>query len=242
MPMFSSMFLSPFAADLDCIIEKKASHPSLAQLGEHENVLRFMRANVRSTYLFSRFTVPSYAMQVYQSLSSFPPANDSLGALLRGIEEMVQSELCDYHDMVEAYAAGGGDMQEVHLFEEGVAREGFDKAIQKSPLWSAGSRWYAKKTQKVCRNPSATFALFAFTEELTPALYRTALASLSPEPCFDKFRTFLSRHVELDRGDHGPIAMRWLDTYLKATRQEFALPAQSIIDMMSGEINIKCEQ
>jgi hypothetical protein len=87
-------------------------------------------------------------------------------------------------------------------------------------MWSAGSMLYKDNLFECCQDALAMFILMPANEALAPGVYARALATLSREKRFDKFRRFLERHVELDETDHGPIALDWLDTYIKKAGPE----------------------
>jgi hypothetical protein len=213
---------------LEQAVAAKGASPYLDRLGDPDAAMRFLRAGVRSSYLFARYAVPSYAACAFASLRDFPPVDDETGLLLAKIMEMVQGELftdnifgrageCHSHhrDLLEAYAAAGGDMAEVEEFFRNDGTLGFFAAIRKSSLWSDGSIQYARNLLACREDALASFILMPANEELAPRVYERAFASLCREERFDKFRTFLERHVSLDTDEHGPAALDWLDLYLR---------------------------
>ncbi len=212
----------------DRILQKAAS-PSLDNLWDPDRALRLIRSNVRGSYLFGRFLVPSYTEHVFGSLWRFPPVDDSLGPLISSIVEVVRGELLNnnvyerpgechshYHDALEAYREAGGDMEEINNFLSLNEKVGIRMALQTSPLWSPGSFSYAMHLIDCCRWQLQTFILMAVNEELAPRVYARILKSLSREPRFDKFRQFIERHVEFDSTGHGPVTLEWLDYFIKA--------------------------
>ncbi len=218
----------PEASRLDAAIAAKGRSPVLDGLGDPERALRFVRAQLRGSYLFARFAVPSYASAVFSALTHFHPVDDALGPLVSSLVDVVRGELFNnnvfgrpgachahFHDMLEAYEAAGGDMAPVEDFLSMSEIHDFGYAIMRSELWSPGSRGYANELQACCRDPLALFILMPANELLAPAVYQRALASLSREPRFAKFRQFLERHVDLDGDDHGPTVMDLLDLYAR---------------------------
>lgn len=221
----------PEAEKLQEAVAAKSSSPVLDRLGDTATALRFIRANLKASYLFARFAVPSYAAAVFSSLMEFPPADDALGAMLLEMTEAVRGELFNnniferpgechahYHDMLEAYAEAGGDTAAVAEFVKLDASLGFDRAIERSALWSPKSVQYARSLRHCCHDPLAMFILMPANEDMTPLVYGRALASLSPDERFSKFRRFLERHVALDEDDHGPTVLRWLEAYVQKAR------------------------
>lgn len=218
----------PEAQRLQQAIAAKGVSATLDGLRDPEKALRFIRSNLRGSYLFARFAVPSYAAAVFSVLRDFPPVDDALGSVLARIVEAVRGELLNnniferdgechshYHDAREAYVAAGGGIAEVADFERDAARRGFARASATSPFWSAGALKYAEALLRCCDDPLALFILMPANEELAPRVYSAALARLPEEGRFAKFRQFFSKHVELDEGDHGPAALEWLDLYVR---------------------------
>lgn len=119
-----------------------------------------------------------------------------------------------FNDMLEAYAAAGGDLEEWEQFAEMDRAFGLDHAMEQSPLWRPGSARYGKNLRACADDPLATFIMMPANEILAPLVYAQALASLPRDERFGKFRRFLEAHVELDEGDHGPAFLEWLDMYL----------------------------
>jgi hypothetical protein len=240
----------PSALKLQEALVAKGASPTLDGLRDPAKALRFIRSNLRGSYLFARFAVPSYAAAAFSVLPEFSPVDDAMGRMLDRIVEAVKGELMNnniygregerhshYHDAREAYEAAGGDMAEVAAFERDAERLGFGRAAQSSPFWSPASRKYAQALLRCCEDPVALFILMPANEELAPRVYAAALARLPGDGRFAKFRQFFSRHVELDEGDHGPAALDWLEMYVRrascpSARLEAA--ARKVLAYVSG--------
>ena len=242
----------PEAETLQRAIAAKGASATLDGLRDPAKALRFIRSNLRGSYLFARFAVPAYAKAVFTLLPYLPPVDDRTGVILTRILDAVKGELLNnnifgrdgechshYHDAREAYEAAGGDMEEVKGFERDAARMGFDRAMRASPFWSAGARTYADALMRVCEDPLACFILMPANEELAPRVYSAALARLPAEGRFDKFRQFFSRHVELDEGDHGPAALEWLDLYVRVSgcsREQIRAATEKVLAYVTGTV------
>lgn len=240
----------PEAEALQRAIAAKAASPTLEGLRDPAKALRFIRSNLRGSYLFARFAVPSYASAVFGALWDFPPVDDAMGVMLGRILDAVKGELMNnniygrdgechshYHDAREAYEAAGGDMDEVAAFERDALWDGIHDAARRSPFWSDGARKYAYALTGLCNFPLSLFILMPANEELAPRVYASALAHLPEEGRFAKFRQFFSRHVELDEGDHGPAALDWLEMYLRLAEPPLAdvrASTSAVLDYITG--------
>jgi len=237
----SQILRVPEAETLMALIAAKGRSATLSRLDEPERAMVFAKANLRASYLFARFVVPSYASAVFSSLTSAHPVDDEGGALLGRIMEAMRGELFNnnifdrpgechshFHDAWEGYRQAGGDMHEAHHFMVLVEKYGFRRAIRDSTLWSERSADHAEAMLRCCEDPLALFILMPANEEFTPIVYARALSTLSREGRFDGLRTFLSKHVMLDEGDHGPAALEWLELHLRKTPPEPARLAEAI--------------
>lgn len=239
---------TPEAERLRDIIAAKARSAALDGLGHPEKALRFARVNLRGSYLFGRFLVPSYGAAAFASLTDFHPADDEVGTKLRRVMEAVQGELFNnniyerpgechshYHDALHAYVEASGDAS---AKEEMLKLEGrFFEAASASALWSEGSIRYARNMLRCCKDVLTLFILMPANEEMAPTVYARALASLSVEGRFDAFRRFLERHVALDEDDHGPVALDWLELYLRKAKPSPArvqAATESVITLFTG--------
>jgi hypothetical protein len=219
----------PEAAELDAAILAKAASPRLRDLGDPEIAMRFMRASVRGSYLFNKYVIPAFATEVMRDFRRWAPLNDKLGTLFAGVLDMIRGEMCTnniferpgechahYYDQLEAYAAAGGDLLEIERYGNLEMNEGAVAAIEQSPLWSGASRQQAMNIYLRSQDDHlCPYIMVAANEVASPLIFARALEYLPKEPRFEKFRTFLAKHVEFDAGDHGPIALQWLQAFLR---------------------------
>ena len=215
---------------LRSVIKKKITSLSLLGLEDSERALRFVKGNLRGSYLFARFIVPSYSAAVFASLTNLPPVDDSIGPVIASIKDVVRGELTNnnifersgechshYYDALEAYkVANLGDITEVESFHLMEREKGIDYAILNSSFWSDRSRDYAHALIACCKQPLATFIMMSVNEEMAPAIYQKALESFSLDLRFNKFRQFMERHVQFDKDAHGPDTLKWLAYFLEA--------------------------
>ena len=236
---------------LEALLLAKGNSPRLT-LDTPERVRSFLRASLCGSYLFARFLVPTYAAAVFSGLGMFPPADDRLGTLLATLVGAITGELCTnnvferpgechahYRDLLEAFAAAGGDMDAVQAFEADVANAGFQQAVETSPLWSPGSRLFAENLHACLHDPLAVCILMSANEvTFAPLVYKNALASLPHEERFAKLRRFLTCHVAFDEGNHGPATLAWLELVLEKTgRRPTPMDAATdlVIALFAGE-------
>lgn len=222
----------PTGSALRQAINRKIASPSLRNLEDSERVRQFAKSNLRASYLFARFVVPSYAAAIFSSLTRLPPIDNSLGPLIISLLDMVKGELSNnnifdrpgechahYHDAKEAYiSANDGDDSEISEFEKQASNQfasefGIKNAILHSPFWSPRSQQYAIALMECCQNPYGAVLLMAANEEMAPETYKIALKSLSNDTKFDPLRNFMTKHVSLDGDAHGPAALQWLEIY-----------------------------
>jgi hypothetical protein len=240
------------AKHLDEILDAKNRSPVLHDLGSPENTLRFMRASLRSSYLFGREVVPSYLANVFNSLTNYAPASDTVGHMLRGLSEMCIGELCTnniyerpreshahFHDLYEAYADAGGNIEEFQRFIDSAEYRSTLSAIRAcSDLWSKGSMKYAERLLTVCHDPLASFILMPCNEIQSTVIYPVALAHISSEPQFAKFRRFMEVHIQLDGDSHGSVALDWLALHIeqaKVSRDDLDIATKKIIGVYQGD-------
>jgi hypothetical protein len=185
------------------------------------------------TYLFGRFTLPSYAGHVFTTLRDLPPLDEEGGRILRSNAGVFRGELltnniygrpgeCHSHyvDMKEAAVRAGVDPQVINDFEEKERKYGFDAAIRKSSLWSKDMVDYALKLKELTKDPFTTFTIAVASEDTIQQGYTTILKYLNADGKFDEFRHFMKRHIELDRSEHGPATIRWLNYFVRKCKPD----------------------
>jgi hypothetical protein len=240
------------ARQLDALLASKKDSAILLALEPADNTQRFMRACLRGSYLFGREVVPNYLANVFKSLTGQTPVSDEVGHVVRGLIGMCVGELATnnifrrdgechahFHDLYEAYVEAGGSLEEVQRFISSANQLGTLAAIKDdSSLWSKGAKEYAEKLIAVCNDPLASFILMPCNEILSTVIYPVALTHMSAEPRFDKFRQFMSVHVQLDGDDHGAVALDWLAMYLrtsKASPEDISVATKKVMALYSNE-------
>lgn len=217
------------AQPIEQMIAQKLASKKIEQISDPKHAMKFMRANLCGSYLFSYYTVPMFGSVVLQSLvGTRPPVDDERGHVIKALLGLIEGEICNnaiygregechshYHDIAEAYEAAHGDMEPVEKFITLHNRDGFIPAIRQSTdLWSAGAIHYATELIRHSNHWLIVFVHMAVNEILSPLLYEKVLQYLPEHDRFQKFTMFLSKHVELDGDEHADSALKWLQLFL----------------------------
>lgn len=109
----------------------------------------------------------------------------------------------------------GADVEPCRRFLRSVVNEGLDMALE-LPCVPDPSRAFTRATFDIIRSkePHKIAAAFALgRESIIPDMFREILSKAEvPEDSIPTFHYYLNRHVELDEGQHGPMAMRLLNS------------------------------
>ena len=207
---------APNVAALDQLVDDPEQAQILTYMGDRGIALKVMRSGLWFSYMFNRYTIPTYASHVFRALTRLSAVDDELGTILAGVMGAVKGELfnnniyggkeCHSHylDMQRAYLAAGGDPEVV----SGIPTQRYSHTR---------SCIYADHLLTLLEDPLSTFILIPAIEKNTPHFFETVSKHLCREPQFDAYRQFVDRHIELDRGDHSCVTMDWLKYYLEHT-------------------------
>jgi len=203
------------ATALDNLVEDTSQAEILSRMGDPNVALKVMCSGLWYSYMFNQYTIPTFAFHVFKSLTSLPPVNDELGGLLAGVMVAIKGELfnnnifgnakeCHSHylDMLDAYLSAGGDSDT-------------DKQITRQESTKESSKQYSHHLKKLLSDPLSTFILIPAIDKNTPQFFETVVKHLCKEQRFDKYRQFVNRHIELDRGEHSSVTMGWLTYIMK---------------------------
>lgn len=182
------------------------------------------------TYLFGRYTLPSYAGHIFMSLRDLPPADDLVGKVLKSNAAVFEGELftnnmfgrqreCHSHywDMLEGYEQAGGDRLLVDAFTQRERQAGIDEAMEESPLWDEKMMDYANHLREVTKDPLTTYLIILASEDTIAEGYKATMQHLNQNPKFGKYKTFMRRHILLDQENegHGKASLDWINFYLE---------------------------
>lgn len=204
-------------------VERLNGHPLYKSLKELGDLRMFMEHHVFSVWDFMSLA-KSLQEIVAPVRQPWMPGED--GALRRFINELILEEECDegpnhgeYRSHFEIYMNSmsevGADVEPCRRFLRSVVNEGLDMALE-LPCVPDPSRAFTRATFDIIRSkePHKIAAAFALgRESIIPDMFREILSKAEvPEDSIPTFHYYLNRHVELDEGQHGPMAMRLLNS------------------------------
>ena len=210
------------SSSLAKITSRLNGHALYSALSDLEDLRVFMEHHVYSVWDFMSLAKRLQA-QIAPTQQPWMPNRD--GSLRRFINEVILEEECDeglnegeYLSHFEIYlrsmAEVGADTQPCIQFLDAVTVGGVASALNMDCL-PGPSRAFTKATFEVIESgePHKVAAAFALgRESVIPTMFRNILEKSEVlEESAPTFHFYLSRHVELDEGHHGPMAMRLLN-------------------------------
>ena len=210
-------------SDVSDAVSRLNSHPLYSSLRELGDLRLFMEHHVFSVWDFMSLA-KSLQEIVAPVRQPWMPGED--GSLRRFINELILEEECDegpskgeYRSHFEIYMDSmsevGADVEPCRRFLRSVVKEGLDRALE-LPCVPNPSKAFTRATFDIIRSkePHKIAAAFALgRESIIPDMFREILSKAEvPEESVPTFHYYLNRHVELDEGQHGPMAMRLLNS------------------------------
>jgi hypothetical protein len=199
-------------------------HRLYGSISNLEALRKFMEFHVFAVWDFMTLLK---ALQRSFSCVELPwlPTNDRESRRL--INEIVLAEesdddgrggTCSHFELyLEAMNQAGAQTSAIQSFLDALRRgEGLASALD-IPSIPAASRKFVRVTWGVVESGSLAAIASAFTlgrEELIPELFEGLIGSIEAEDRgrVELFRDYLTRHVHLDRDEHGPMALRMLNS------------------------------
>ncbi len=210
------------SSSLAKITSRLNGHALYSALSDLEDLRVFMEHHVYSVWDFMSL---AKRLQAHIAPTQQPWMPNSDGSLRRFINEVILEEECDeglnkgeYLSHFEIYlrsmAEVGADTKPCIQFLDAVTVGGVASALNMDCL-PGPSRAFTKATFEVIESgePHKVAAAFALgRESVIPSMFRNILEKSEVlEESAPTFHFYLSRHVELDEGHHGPMAMRLLN-------------------------------
>ena len=199
------------------------SHPLYSSLRDLSDLRTFMEHHVYSVWDFMSL---AKCLQETIAPTSQPWLPRGEGSLCRFVNELILEEECDegpddgeYLSHFEIYLKSmveiGAEVGPCKQFLDTVENHGLVKALE-LPCVPSPSKAFTRATFDIIgsNEPHKIAAAFALgRENIIPDMFREILKNSEVlEEAAPTFHYYLNRHVELDEGQHGPIAMRLLNS------------------------------
>jgi hypothetical protein len=218
---------------ISCVEELRnqwATMPIFSACKDPSDADRLIKISLGHTYLFGRITMPSYIGHLCFALRSIPPVKANLAQVVNSNIAMFTGEVCSnnifggvahahYHDMLQAYTRATLEVEKVQCLDTPTFKSA-KQALEDTGVWTDAMLEYADHLETSTLDPLSTFLIAVISEETISESYKTILKNLNDNSKYDHFRTFMQRHIELDTAEHGPAAVRWLNTYLQRASSE----------------------
>jgi hypothetical protein len=197
------------------------SHPVYGLIADQRSLQLFMEAHVFAVWDFMALLKELQRRLTCVEVPWVPPTNPIAARL---INEIVLGEETDeiapgmYMSHFELYLAAmeevDADTRPVRALARAVGHGlPVERALKPLPIPDA-TRGFVQKTLEMTKGSDhAVAAAFLLgREELIPDLFRKILEPASDDSRLECawFRTYLERHIEVDEGEHGPMARRLL--------------------------------
>ncbi len=213
--------------ELESTMTEWVNSPIFYECHDRKLAFKLLTISLAHTYIFGRFTLTSYAAQIYLSLRQLNPLDDQLGEILKINSSVFQGELftnnvynkpgdchAHYYDMKMAYEKVAGDINAIKLFEHNAIEYGVNHAFSSSSLWNENMTVYANYVEEITNHALPVFLVVLISEKAIWEGYNIILDQLNEHESFDLFRVFMRRHIELDNDEHGPSTVLWFNYYL----------------------------
>jgi len=208
--------IQPYRAQL-------AGHPLYASLETLEDLHLLMQSHVFAVWDFMSLLK---ALQRTLTCVDVPWQPTADAEARRFINEIVLGEETDHHNgrtfshfelYLEAMSESGADTRPAQNFISALrAGQSVEQALTSTPVPAAAAN-FVRSTFAVINSGSLPAIASAFTfgrEDLIPAMFRGFVRELNAAKPgqVETFLFYLERHIELDGDDHGPLALRLIQS------------------------------
>ena len=210
-------------ADVENSMSRLNSHPIYSSLCGLSDLRTFMEHHVYSVWDFMSL---AKCLQKTIAPTSLPWMPRGDGSLCRFVNELILEEECDegpddgeylshFAIYLKSMVEVGAEVEPCKQFLETVENQGVAKALELSCV-PEPSKAFTRATFDIIGSnvPHKIAAAFALgRENIIPDMFREILKNSGVfEEEAPTFHYYLNRHVELDEGQHGPVAMRLLNS------------------------------
>jgi hypothetical protein len=200
------------------------NHPLYNQLNTIEDVQKLMEIHVYAVWDFMSLLK---GLQIELTCTTLPwkPVGDT--KIRRLINSIVLEEESDvdsagnpsshYEMYLEAMKESGANTNEIDKFVNSVSDLNLPKV-------NTAIDSFLATTFDILNSGEAHKIASAFTfgrEDLIPDMFTAIVNDLSKEHKLDKFVYYLERHIELDGGEHGPLALELISNLCGEDEQKW---------------------
>ena len=201
--------------------EHLSVHPLYARLSNAHGLREFSRWHVFAVWDFMSLLKSLQSSLTCTGTPWLPVGNPETRFL---INEIVVGEECDvdpagrrishFELYVEAMESMGADTSTIRMFISNLqAGKSVGEALMNEQIPSFVRRFVAFTFQAINQPPHIQAAVFTFgREDLIPDMFIGMVRQISSEePGFALFRYYLERHIEVDGGHHGMLALQMVE-------------------------------
>ena len=205
---------------------KKAviNHPLYNQLNTIEDIQKLMEIHVYAVWDFMSLLKGLQIELTCTTLPWKPIGNAKIRRLINSIVLEEESDVdaagnpsSHYEMYLDAMEECGANTNEIDKFVNSFSEEKLPKVNKAIDLFLA-------TTFDILNSGEAHKIAAAFTfgrEDLIPDMFTAIVNDLSKEHKLDKFIYYLERHIELDGGEHGPLALELISNLCGENKQKW---------------------
>ena len=222
---------------------KKAvvNHPLYSQLNTIEDVQKLMEIHVYAVWDFMSLLK---GLQIELTCTTLPwkPVGDT--KIRRLINSIVLEEESDvdsagnpsshYEMYLDAMKECGANTNEIDKFVNSVSDLNLPKVNTAIDSFLATTFDILNSGE-----PHKIAAAFTFgREDLIPDMFTSIVNDLNQEYKLDKFVYYLERHIELDGGEHGPLALQLITDLCGEDNQKWEEVSQTAKDCLKARVKL----
>ena len=205
---------------------KKAviNHPLYSQLNTIEDIQGLMEIHVYAVWDFMSLLKGLQIELTCTSIPWRPIGNTKTRRLINSIVLEEESDVdaagkpsSHYEMYLDAMKECGANTNEIERFVNSISDRNLPKVNKEIDSFLA-------TTFNILNSGEAHKIAAAFTfgrEDLIPDMFTAIVNDLSKEHKLDKFIYYLERHIELDGGEHGPLALELISDLCGENKQKW---------------------
>jgi hypothetical protein len=200
------------------------NHPLYNQLNTIEDVQKLMEIHVYAVWDFMSLLKGLQIELTCTTLPWKPIGNTKIRRLINSIVLEEESDVdsagnpsSHYEMYLEAMKECGANTNEIDKFVNSVSDLNLPKV-------NTAIDSFLATTFDILNSGEAHKIASAFTfgrEDLIPDMFTAIVNDLSKEHKLDKFVYYLERHIELDGGEHGPLALELISNLCGEDKQKW---------------------